>query len=68
MCSVQVFDCKLNADLNKKVFNLDLKIVKEGLSGITHGKLFHCPLFSLMVLSYFSQDIKLLTLFTNPIY
>ena len=30
MYSLRVFDYKLNADLNKKVFNLDLKIAKEG--------------------------------------
>ena len=30
MCPVKIFDYKLNADLNKKVFNLDLKIAKEG--------------------------------------
>ena len=34
MCSVKIFDYK-------KVFNLDLKIAKEGLSRITKGKLFH---------------------------
>ena len=26
MCSVKIFDYKINADLNKNVFNLDLKI------------------------------------------
>ena len=41
MCSVKIFHYKLNADLNKKVFNLDLKIATEGLSRITKGKLFH---------------------------
>ena len=41
MCSVKIFDYKLNVDLNKKVFNLDLKLTKEGLSRITKGKLFH---------------------------
>ena len=41
MYSLKVFEYKLNADLNKKVFNLDLKIAKEGLSRITKGKLFH---------------------------
>ena len=41
MCSVKVFDYKLNADLNKKKFDLDLKIAKEVLSRITKGKLFH---------------------------
>ena len=41
MYSLRVFDYKLNADLNKKVFNLDLKIAKEGLPQITKGKLFH---------------------------
>ena len=30
MCSVKIFDYKINADLNKNVFNLDLKIAKEG--------------------------------------
>ena len=40
MCSVKVFDYKLNADLNKKLFDLDLKIAKEGLSRITKDKLF----------------------------
>ena len=35
MCPVKMFDYKVNADLNKKVFNLDLKISKEGLSRIT---------------------------------
>ena len=28
MYSLRVFDYKLNADLNKKVFNLDLKIAR----------------------------------------
>ena len=32
MCPVKIFDYKLKADLNKKNFNLDLKIAKEGLS------------------------------------
>ena len=41
MCSVKIFDYKLNANLNKKVFNLDLKIAKEGLSRITKGNVFH---------------------------
>ena len=41
MCSVKLFDYKLNADLNKQVFNFDLKIAKEGLSRIAKGKLFH---------------------------
>ena len=41
MCSVKFFDYKISADLNKNVFNLDLKIVKEGLSRISKGKLFH---------------------------
>ena len=41
MCSVKIIDYKLNADLNKKVFNLDLNIAKEGLSRITKGKLFY---------------------------
>ena len=41
MCSVKIFDYKINADLNKNVFNLDLKIAKEGLSRISIGKLFH---------------------------
>ena len=41
MCSVKIFDYKINADLNKNVFNLDLKIAKEGLSRISKGKLFH---------------------------
>ena len=41
MCSVKIFDYKLNVNLNKKVFNLDLKISKEGLSRITKGKLLH---------------------------
>ena len=41
MCSVKIFDYKLNADLNKNVFNLDLKITKEGLSRITKSKLLH---------------------------
>ena len=41
MCSVKIFGCKLDADLNKKVFNLYLKKAKEGLSRITKGKLFH---------------------------
>ena len=35
MCSVKIFDYKINADLNKNVFNLDLKIAKEGLSRIS---------------------------------
>ena len=35
MCPVKIFDYKVNADLNKKVFNLDLKIAKEGISRIT---------------------------------
>ena len=37
----KIFDYKINADLNKNVFNLDLKIAKEGLSRIYKGKLFH---------------------------
>ena len=41
MCSVKVFDYKLNADLNKKAFNIAFKIAKEGLFRITKGKLFH---------------------------
>ena len=41
MCSVKIFDYKLNAELYKKVFNFGLKIAKEGLSRITKGKLFH---------------------------
>ena len=41
MCSVKVFVYKLNADLNKKVLNVDLKIPKEGLPQIAKGKLFH---------------------------
>ena len=41
MCPVKIFDYKLNADLNKKVFNLDLKIAKVGLCRINKGKLFH---------------------------
>ena len=41
MCSVKIFDYKINADLNKKVFNFDLKIDKEGISRISKGKLFH---------------------------
>ena len=41
MCSVKIFDYKIIADLNKNVFNLDLKIAKEGLSRISKGKLFH---------------------------
>ena len=41
MCSVKIFDYKINADLNKNVFNLDLKIAKEGLSRISKGK--HTP-------------------------
>ena len=41
MCSVKLFDYKVNADINKKVFNLDLKIAKEGLSRVSKGKLFH---------------------------
>ena len=41
MCSVKIFDYKINADLNKNVFNLDLKITKEGLSRISKGKLFY---------------------------
>ena len=28
MCSVKIFDYKINADLNKNVFNLDLKIAR----------------------------------------
>ena len=32
MCSVKIDDHKLNADLNKIVFNLEVKIAKEGLS------------------------------------
>ena len=35
MCSIKIFDYKINADLNKNVFNLDLKIAKEGLSQIS---------------------------------
>ena len=31
MCSVKIFDYKINADLKENVFNLDLKIAK-GLS------------------------------------
>ena len=31
ICPVKIFDYKLNADLSEKVFNLDLKITKEGL-------------------------------------
>ena len=41
MWSVKIFDYKINADLNKNVFNLDLKIAKEGLSRISKDKLFH---------------------------
>ena len=41
MCSVKILDYKLNVDLNKKVFNLDVKIVKEGLYRITKSNLFH---------------------------
>ena len=41
MCSIKIFDYKINADLNKIVFNLDLKIAKEGLSRISKGTLFH---------------------------
>ena len=41
MCSVKIFDYKIKTDLNKNVFNLDLKIAKEGLSQISKGKLFH---------------------------
>ena len=37
MCPVKIFDYKLNADLNKNVFSLDLEIAKEGLSRITKG-------------------------------
>ena len=31
MCSVKIFDYKINADLNKNVFNLDLNLFKIGL-------------------------------------
>ena len=41
MCPVKIIDYKINADLNKNVFNLDLKIAKEGLSRISKGKLFY---------------------------
>ena len=41
MCSVKIFDYKINVDLDKKVFNLDLKIANEGLSRISKGKVFH---------------------------
>ena len=41
MCLVKSIRLQTNVDLNKKVFNLDLKIAKEGLSRITKGKLFH---------------------------
>ena len=49
MCSVKIFDYKINADLNKNVFNLDLKIAKEGLSRISKGK------FIAILLCYISQ-------------
>ena len=38
MGTLKIFDYRLNADLNKKVFNLILKIAK---SRMTKGKLFH---------------------------
>ena len=42
MCSVKIFDYKLNADLNKKkVFNIDLKIAKKGLSRRNKYRLFN---------------------------
>ena len=41
MCLVKLLDYKIIADINKKVFNLDLKIAKEGLSRVSKGKLFH---------------------------
>ena len=41
MCSVKIYDSKLNTDLNAKSFNLDLKTAKEGLSRINKAKLFH---------------------------
>ena len=41
MCSVKIFDYKKYADLNKNVFNLDLKIAKEGLTRISKSKLCH---------------------------
>ena len=41
MCSVKIFDYKINADLKKNVFNLDLKKAKERLSRISKSKLFH---------------------------
>ena len=41
MCSVKIFDYKINADLNKNIFNPDLKRAKEGLSRISKSKLFH---------------------------
>ena len=41
MCSVKIFDYKINADLNENCFNSDLKIAKEGLSQISKGKLFY---------------------------
>ena len=41
MCSVKILDYKLSADLYKEVFNLDLKIAKDGLYRITKDKLFH---------------------------
>ena len=31
-CTVKLFDFEQNADINAKVYNLDLKITKEGLS------------------------------------
>ena len=50
MCSVKILDYKINADLNKNVFNLDLKIAKEGLSRISIGKLLHSFVFALLPL------------------
>ena len=41
MCWVKIFDYKINADLNKNVFNLDLKLAEEGLSRISKGTLFY---------------------------
>ena len=34
MCTVKIIDYVLNADLNKKVFNVDIKITKKGYPGL----------------------------------
>ena len=58
MCSVKIFDYKLNVDLNKKVFNLELKIAKEWLSRIIKGKLFY-SLGALYTIHYYLNNIKI---------